>query len=372
MRRILLAVSGMSPQIITEALYCLHSEGRDVSAIHIITTRQGKDLLQAGLLDSGKGHLFRFCAEYGLNPESIACSREQIHIPQNRQGKELSDIVDQDDNEALLSLCLRLAHELTADPDTAVYFLVAGGRKTMTSCLSFAAQIYGRAQDRIYHVLVSQEFENCPDFWFQPRTSRRLELRDRQGRCFWMDTSQAKVQLVSLPFLSLRKHLPDQVLSGPEKPGALMAQLVREEERVFRISLTEKSVSCGSLQVDVKPAWLALLALLAEIRLRNGEPLPPDREVCPSWFLETGEILNQQERLAALYARCGGNVGSSQTGGPANLDKDAFSSYKSHLNRLLRESFGSLGEALAVQKRGRRPDTRFGLWIETDRLKLED
>ena len=55
MRRILLAVSGMSPQIITETLYCLHSEGRDVSAIHITTTRLGKALLQSGLLDSGKG-----------------------------------------------------------------------------------------------------------------------------------------------------------------------------------------------------------------------------------------------------------------------------------------------------------------------------
>ena len=54
------------------------------------------------------------------------------------------------------------------------------------------------------------------------------------------------------------------------------------------------------------------------------------------------------------------------------MDKDAFYSYKSHLKRCLLESFGPLGEALAVQSRGKRPNTRFGLWIEAERLKLED
>ncbi|RKX57645.1 MAG: TIGR02584 family CRISPR-associated protein, partial [Thermodesulfobacteriota bacterium] len=42
---------------------------------------------------------------------------------------------------------------LTASKDTAVYFLIAGGRKTMSACLAVAAQFYGRPQDRVYHVL---------------------------------------------------------------------------------------------------------------------------------------------------------------------------------------------------------------------------
>ena len=36
MKNILLAVVGLTPQVITEALYALHQEGRAVNAIHII------------------------------------------------------------------------------------------------------------------------------------------------------------------------------------------------------------------------------------------------------------------------------------------------------------------------------------------------
>ncbi len=45
MKNILLAVTGLSLQVITETLYALHQNNRHVDAIHVITTRrQGKDL----------------------------------------------------------------------------------------------------------------------------------------------------------------------------------------------------------------------------------------------------------------------------------------------------------------------------------------
>lgn len=372
MKRILLAVSGMSPQIITEALYCLHCDGRDVDAIHVVTTRDGKDLLQAGLLDSGRGQFYRFCKEYGLDARQVDFSRDNMHIPLDARGRELPDIVDQDDNEALLVLCLRLARELTQG-DTAVYFLVAGGRKTMSSCLSFAAQMYGRPQDRIYHVLVSPEFESHRDFWFPPREARRLELRDRQGRSFWMNTDDARVQLVSLPFLSLRRHLPGHLLAGPDTPGALMASLVREEDRGFTISLAAKTVAYGSLQVDLKPVWLALLAFFAEIRLQGAAPVPTDSGECPPWFLETGEILNRQNRIVKLYEHiAGGRKEGMSTTGISSLNADNFHSYRSRVNQALRTAFGPAGELLAIQPWGRRPNTRYGLRIEKRQVQLQE
>ena len=42
MKNILLAVTGLSPQVITETLYALHQSGRYVDAIHVITTLDGK------------------------------------------------------------------------------------------------------------------------------------------------------------------------------------------------------------------------------------------------------------------------------------------------------------------------------------------
>ena len=43
MKNILLAVTGLSPQVITETLYALHQINRRVDAIHVITTRDGKE-----------------------------------------------------------------------------------------------------------------------------------------------------------------------------------------------------------------------------------------------------------------------------------------------------------------------------------------
>ena len=50
MRNILLAVCGLSPQVITETLYALFHEGREVHAVHLITTRPGRDKVLAELL----------------------------------------------------------------------------------------------------------------------------------------------------------------------------------------------------------------------------------------------------------------------------------------------------------------------------------
>ena len=45
MKNILLAVVGLSPQVVTETLYALHQQGRGVDAIHLITTREGKEAI---------------------------------------------------------------------------------------------------------------------------------------------------------------------------------------------------------------------------------------------------------------------------------------------------------------------------------------
>ncbi|NLV24760.1 MAG: TIGR02584 family CRISPR-associated protein, partial [Deltaproteobacteria bacterium] len=41
MKTVLLAVCGLSPQVITETLYALHQQGRQVDAVRVLTTRQG-------------------------------------------------------------------------------------------------------------------------------------------------------------------------------------------------------------------------------------------------------------------------------------------------------------------------------------------
>jgi CRISPR-associated protein Csx14 len=170
-KNILLAVTGLSPQVITETLYALNQMNRSISAIHIITTRPGKDCLLSQLLDGGRGPFYRYLEEYGVPESGIDFGPSNIHVVCDSHGAEIEDIVDESDNAHLLAKCMELAFHQTRHPEHAVYFSIAGGRKTMGACLTLAAQMYGRTQDRLYHVLISPEFEGCRDFFYPPQKS---------------------------------------------------------------------------------------------------------------------------------------------------------------------------------------------------------
>jgi len=138
----------------------------------------------------------------------------------------VDDIIDESTNFKLIELCLEVTFKLTKNPEHIVYFLVAGGRKTMSSCLSLAVQLYGRPQDRMYHVLVSSEFESNRDFWFPPKKSKLITLYDEKGQPYKKETKYAKIELVSIPFVSVRKWLKEELLKEPLPPQELISHLV--------------------------------------------------------------------------------------------------------------------------------------------------
>ncbi|MCD6297859.1 MAG: TIGR02584 family CRISPR-associated protein, partial [Deltaproteobacteria bacterium] len=199
MKNILLAVTGLSPQVITETLYALHQNNRNIHGIHVITTRDGKERIYADLLAGKNGCYFKYLEEYGIEPSGIDFGPGNVHVVMDEHGNELPDIIRETDNEHLIKKCLELAFRFTSDPENCVLFSVAGGRKTMSSCLTLAAQMYGRKQDRLYHVLVSPEFESSRDFYYPPKKSRSVELRDKNGQPFFKETRYAEVNLIHIP-----------------------------------------------------------------------------------------------------------------------------------------------------------------------------
>ena len=207
MKNILLAVTGLSPQVITETLFALHQNRQRVDAIHVITTRDGKERIFATLLAGKSGRYYRYLEEYGIDPSSIDFGHPNIHVITDEHGVEIPDIINEDDNERLLKKCLDLTFRFTNQGDTAVFFSVAGGRKTMSSCLTLAAQMYGRPQDRLYHVLVSPEFESSPHFFYPPKKSATIELKDKDGQPFFKETRFAQVNLIPIPFVSIRETI---------------------------------------------------------------------------------------------------------------------------------------------------------------------
>jgi CRISPR-associated protein (TIGR02584 family) len=106
MRRILLAVTGLSPQIVTETLYALAVQQRWVpTEVRIVTTQRGAAHARPALLSDDSGWFHRLREDYQL-PE-IEFGTEYIHVIRGPNGQPLDDILSDSDNETVAEHTIR-------------------------------------------------------------------------------------------------------------------------------------------------------------------------------------------------------------------------------------------------------------------------
>lgn len=372
MKNILLAVTGLSPQVITETLYAFHQNSRAVHEIHVITTREGKEIIYAELLGEKRGYYFKYLEDYNLNPMAIGFGRRNIHVITDEYGIEISDIVTETDNESLLKTCLELTFEFTKDPDTAVFFSVAGGRKTMSACLSLAAQMYGRAQDRLYHVLVSPEFESNREFYYPPVESKTIPLKDRNGQTFFKETRFATINLVHIPFVSIRERLSVDMLKTPEDPGTLMLSIVKEGVSRLTVNLISGKIICKGQEMDLQPARMALYAFFV-IQKKNCKKDVKTCGSCEDCFIDIQTVFDKQEQITELYGKVSGTrpLEEMSDTGITGLNADNFNSYKSRIKENLLYRFGPYAlQDLEIAAIGKRPNKRYGILMDKGKMEI--
>jgi CRISPR-associated protein (TIGR02584 family) len=372
MKCVLLAVCGLSPQVVTETLYALHQQGKMPDAIRVLTTREGKIACSASLLNPVDGEYFRFLREYGIDPASVDFGPHHVWSVTDENGIEIDDISGEEENRAFLSACMETAFELTQDPDCDVFFSIAGGRKTMGACLTIAAQFYGRPQDRLYHVLVSPEFESSRNFFFPPAVSEPVTLYDRQGQPYSKETRFAKVTLFHLPFVSLRDRLEPRRLKRPEEPAALMLSLVREKRHELVIDLLRRKLVWKGVEVDMMPARLAIYAFFAMRKKESSCERRSCRE-CDECYLSAIDVLDGSEEIVSLYRKTGmgRDCEEMSTSGIRSLTAENFNSYKSKIRSDLEKGFGAHEmKQLEIISRGHRPRVRYGISLDRARIRV--
>ncbi len=114
-RRILLCVTGLSPQILTETLYALAVEQQPPfvpGEIHLLTTADGAERARLTLLSADPGWFHRLCRDYGLH--GIHFDENCIHILRDRWNQPLGDIRSLEDNDAAADQITALVRALTA------------------------------------------------------------------------------------------------------------------------------------------------------------------------------------------------------------------------------------------------------------------
>lgn len=268
-REILVSVVGLTPQVITETLYCLTQTRRpqaDISEIWVITTSPGKKRAEEALLGSWRGRFFEFCRDYGLDSRRIRFGPEQVLAIPGKDGSPLEDIRTPGDSSSAADFILGFIRKHTADASSALHCSVAGGRKTMGLYLGLALQLYGRPADTLSHVLVSPaEVESDPAFYYPPPKSGWLTVKGKR-----IHTRRINVELAQMPLLMLRGKLP-----ALEEAGRSYTDLVRGAQEDYALLSAppravlvpgSASLTVGGRRVRLSPLETAVYLIFAKAR----------------------------------------------------------------------------------------------------------
>jgi CRISPR-associated protein (TIGR02584 family) len=354
-RRVVLASLGLAPQVLTETLYCLGTAAPPFvpTEVHIVTTEEGRHRAQLTLLDDSTAMLAALAADYNLNGLSGALKPEGIHVINDPGGNALSDIDCEEHNSAAADLMVELVRAFTGDASCALHVSIAGGRKTMGFLLGYALSLFGRAQDRLSHVLVAEPFQAHPQFFFPPRTPRVLHDRDKRP----VSTADAKVTLAEIPVVRLREGLPRGLLAKRQSYSDVVAAAQRTlAHPQLVVDFFTRSLVCGGKQVRLSPMTFAFAAWLAERAMRLGP-----EEAAVHWsrcdwreFLAVYTALPNQsgERIASTRARLAGEGA-----------EDFFREQVSRMRAALQDTLGAGSVPYEPRRYGRKPMTRVGFGL---------
>ncbi|BCX88946.1 hypothetical protein MIN45_P1316 [Methylomarinovum tepidoasis] len=350
-RRILLAVTGLSPQVVTETLYALAVRRRPAfvpTEIVVVTTSAGAEYVRLDLLSEEPGWFHRLRRDYDL--PDIAFDGGRIRVIPGPDGRPLEDIRTPADNESAADFLANTVRELSADPDAALHVSIAGGRKTLGYYAGYALSLFGRPQDRLSHVLVSPPFESHPQFFYPTPCQRIVHSLDK--RQIPLDCKQAEVTLAEIPFVSLRHGFDERLLHGEVRfcEAVTAARRALAPPRLV-IDLAGQRIQAAGRIVPLRPADLALLSVFARRALAEESPLqaPPKGVPDPEW----GRLFLAEYRLIR-----GGELEDRESTERAlanGMDGDYFSQRKAKLHRALRKALGPAAGPYLIHDGGARP-----------------
>lgn len=357
-RRILLAVTGLSPQVVTETLYALLQRQPPFlpTEIHLVTTEEGARLARAALLHPDGGQFHALLADYPQLGRPLF-DEEHIHPIRDASGAPLADIRTPQENAAAADAITALVAALTRDEEAALHVSIAGGRKTMGFYLGYAFSLYARPQDRLSHVLVTAPFESHPEFFFPPATPRRLATRE--GR--HIDTAEARVDLAEIPVVRLRHGLPEGLRAGRAGYVDTVAALnMSFAPPRLVIDLAVKQATFGTCAVTLKPALLAWLAFWAETA-RQGRPMRHWRDIAAE------EFLRPYARIVGIDAMA---FEAAQRRLADGMEKEFFEQNNAKLEAAIKAALGPAAAPYLLGRAGKKPHLARGLMLPPEAIEL--
>jgi CRISPR-associated protein (TIGR02584 family) len=368
-RRILLLVSGLSPQIVTETLYALRfpkeSEPFVPTEVHLISTSTGADQARLNLL-TGPRHFHQLCMDYDLD-ESIF-TPQCISVIQDAQGRELADIRTPEENEATGDFIAAKVREFTLDEEAALHVSMAGGRKTMGYYAGYALSLFGRSQDRLSHVLVEEGYEGLKDFYYTTPTSHTIYDRDKKA----LDAAKANISLAEIPFVRLREGLPAALLEGTRSFKDVIARSqLAEATPALCLDVPNRTIVCQGLKVPLSEADFAFYAWFVE-RTVTGEQSKP---IAGQEVSDAVQHVPFGKDLLAMYERIIGNQMKMDDRVSEALQNGMTRNYlDSKVGEIKKKLEKELGNRLALTycirnaNKNKKGNSLYAVWLEKNQV----
>lgn len=301
MKTILVAVTGASPQVLTETIYALYKQGKPLpSEVYVITTEGTKKTLEKGLFENGYWN--KLLQDYQL--PDIKFGPEHIWLIADDFGHVLDDAKGEEDQSIMADFITRKIAKLTDNNDIALHASIAGGRKTMAFYMGYAMSLYGRSQDILSHVFIDDEFEFEPEFYYPtPDDSYFQSKKDISKR---LNAKDAKVTLAEIPYVRMRKQLEKSLIllvqdSSFSKTVARMNAFNQPIEVI--ISYRSRSINILGIDIKISPKLLAMYLFILKQPNRTikvGTAFIKNVEHSKS-YLDIFEDLNGDSRVYTTF-----------------------------------------------------------------------
>ncbi len=285
----LIAVTGMSPAVLTETVWALahpaDKKGERIipNRVIVLTTTRGANEIKSQLF--GADQIWESLRSHILGPRAAKDNRLHFDVTpdclkvftRKAGGKSLllDDISSEAENAAVADCITDELWGHVAKPDTRIIASISGGFKTMSALMFSGMTLLGRSYDLITHVLVNTPFDDphlFPRFYFPKQPQQ--ELNDRDGKV-WR-ACDAQLRLGFVPFVPLNDLL--EKYKKPRSYSDLVAQCRGNLDRRLHQPVTKLRLRISTRQVWINDqvefklgAQPFLFLLFLAERARNGD-----------------------------------------------------------------------------------------------------
>jgi len=358
-KNILFLVTGMTPQIITETLWALacdpsNDEQWVPDEIHVASTEHGLNQIRARLFE--QGNFAKMQQEYP-HLAQVKFTVEQLNGICDTEGMPLNDLKTPEDNELAADFICSKIRSFTTDNKVSLHVSIAGGRKTMGFYAGYALSLYGRAQDRMSHVLVDERYENAKDFYY-PSTNANTFAYDRDGKAIG-STHNAKIWLAQIPFVRMKEAINEKHQLNQSDSFSQVVKKINESfnEVTLLLDIANTAVTVNDkFTFKLPPREFAFIHMFAVRRLNGGEGIRLPTKKMSDKKITTEEIQGITDlsiEYRELYSMAKPTIDEDELN-ELDFDKAFVEGVKSRMKTKLEEELGlELAAKINLTQQGR-------------------